>query len=137
MVTPRRPLHVERLRILWGDMDALGHVNNTVYFRYMEQARIGLFAALVPAELAWKKLGMVIASTACDFKRPLVYPADIEVKVFTEPPGGSSLVTIYEIAPVGEAQPWATGRATIVFINLELDRPTRIPDPVRAKLASG
>jgi acyl-CoA thioester hydrolase len=135
METARKPLHVERLRVLWGDMDALGHVNNIMYFRYMEQARIGLFASLVPPELAWKSLGMVIVSTACDFKRALVYPADIEVKVYAEPPGGSSLGTIYEIAPVGEAQPWAVGRATIVFMNLELDRPTRIPDFVRAKLA--
>ena len=46
----RKPVHVERLRILWGDMDALGHVNNTMYFRYMEQARIGLFELLVPRE---------------------------------------------------------------------------------------
>jgi acyl-CoA thioester hydrolase len=131
---PRRLQHVERLRILWGDMDALGHVNNVMYFRYMEQARIGMFAALVPPEQAWKSLGMVIVSTACDFKRALVYPADIEVKVFTEPPGGSSLGTVYEIAPAGEPEPWAVGRATIVFMNLELDRPTRIPDFVRARL---
>ena len=131
---PRRPQHVERLRVLWGDMDALGHVNNVMYFRYMEQARIGLFARLVPEAQAWKTLGMVIVSTACDFRRPLVYPADIEVRVFTEPPGGSSLGTIYEIAPVGEAEPWAVGRATIVFMNLALDRPTRIPDFVRENL---
>ena len=134
MEKPRKLQHVERLRVLWGDMDALGHVNNVMYFRYMEQARIGLFAALVPADQAWKTLGMVIANTSCDFKRALVYPADIEVKVYTEPPGGSSLGTIYEIAPVGESEPWAVGRATIVFMNLELDRPTRIPDGVRAKL---
>ena len=131
---PRRLQHVERLRVLWGDMDALGHVNNVMYFRYMEQARIGLFARLVPEEHAWKSLGMVIASTSCDFKRALVYPADIEVRVYTEPPGGSSLGTVYEIAPAGEQQPWAVGRATIVFMNLELDRPTRIPDFVREKL---
>lgn len=77
---------------------------------------------------------MVIATTSCDFKRALVYPADIEVKVYTEPPGGSSLGTVYEIAPAGEPQPWAIGRATIVFMNLARDRPTRIPDFVREKL---
>ena len=134
---PRRLQHVERLRVLWGDMDALGHVNNVMYFRYMEQARIGLFAKLVPREQAWKSLGMVIAGTSCDFKRALVYPAEIDVRVFTEPPGGSSLGTVYEIAPVGADAPWAVGRATVVFMNLELDRPTRIPDFVRQRLEAG
>lgn len=134
MDTSRKPHHVEILRVLWGDMDALGHVNNIMYFRYMEQARIGLFAALVPEDKAWKTLGMVVASTSCDFRRALVYPADIEVKVFTEPPGASSLKTTYEIAPVGEVEPWAIGRATIVFMNLESGKPTRIPEFVRENL---
>ncbi len=132
---PRRIHHVEHLRILWGDMDALGHVNNAMYFRYMEQARIGFFASIVPADQAWTTLGMVIVGTSCDFKQALVYPADIEVRVSAEPPGNSSLVTHYDIAPVGEAKAWAVGRATIVFMNLALDRPTRIPDFVRERLA--
>ena len=42
-------VHTSRLPIRWGDMDALGHVNNTVYFRYMEQARIEWVRALFPA----------------------------------------------------------------------------------------
>lgn len=133
---PRRIHHVERLRVLWGDMDALGHVNNVMYFRYMEQARIGFFASVVPADQAWKTLGMVIVGAACDFKRALVYPADIEVRVSAEPPGNSSLVTHYDIAPAGELKAWAVGRATIVFMNLALHRPTRIPDFVREKLGA-
>ena len=46
MTQPRRKLvHTEIIPIRWGDMDAMGHVNNTVYFRYMEQARICWFDA--------------------------------------------------------------------------------------------
>ena len=41
-----RLVHVERMRMRWGDMDALGHMNNTVYFRYLEQARISWFDGL-------------------------------------------------------------------------------------------
>src|SRR5438034_7330251 len=66
---PRRLVHVERIAIRWGDMDAMGHVNNTVYFRYMEQARIGWFDALVPREEAWKSTAIVIANASCNFKR--------------------------------------------------------------------
>jgi acyl-CoA thioester hydrolase len=36
----KKLVHVTHIPIRWGDMDAYGHVNNTVYFRYMEQARV-------------------------------------------------------------------------------------------------
>ena len=57
MSEERRLAHVERIPIRWGDMDAMGHVNNTVYFRYMEQARISWFGALVPEDEAWQATG--------------------------------------------------------------------------------
>jgi acyl-CoA thioester hydrolase len=41
----KKLVHVERIAIRWGDMDAMGYVNNTIYFRYMEQARISWFDA--------------------------------------------------------------------------------------------
>ena len=78
-------------------MDAMGHVNNTVYFRYMEQARIGWFDALVPAAEAWKDTGIVIASASCNFKRALNYPGTVEVGLSIGPPGGSSVGTFYEL----------------------------------------
>ena len=42
----KKLVHIERIAIRWGDMDAMGHVNNTVYFRYMEQARIAIYRDL-------------------------------------------------------------------------------------------
>ena len=67
----RKLVHVERIPIRWGDMDAMGHVNNTVYFRYMEQARIGWFDALLPEAEAWKSTGIVVANASCNFKRAI------------------------------------------------------------------
>ena len=96
-VSGRKLVHVERIAIRWGDMDAMGHVNNTVYFRYMEQARIGWFDALVPEETAWKSTGIVIANASCNFKRPINYPGTVEVKVYARAPGGSSVGTFYEL----------------------------------------
>jgi len=39
----KKLVHIERIPVRWGDMDAMGHVNNTVYFRFMEQTRISWF----------------------------------------------------------------------------------------------
>ncbi len=127
-------VHVERLRILWGDMDALGHVNNIMYFRYMEQARIGMFETLVPREKRWTEIGMVIVNAACEFRRALTYPGEIEVSVSVEPPGASSLKTLYEIRVKGDAKPYAEGSAVVVFIDPKKQKPVRIPEEIRARL---
>ena len=126
---PRLLVHTSSIAIRWGDLDALGHVNNTVYFRYMEQARIGWFDALVPQEEAWKSTGIVIANASCNFKRPINYPGTVEVRVLVGPPGGSSVPTFYELR-VGD-ELYADGAATVVFIDMRSQKPARIPDRIR------
>jgi acyl-CoA thioester hydrolase len=128
----RKLVHVERIPIRWGDMDAMGHVNNTVYFRYMEQARIGWFDALVPEAEAWKSTGIVIANASCNFKKPINYPGTVEVRLFVGPPGGSSVPTFYEML-VDEVV-YADGAATVVFIDMAKQKATRIPDGIRQRL---
>jgi acyl-CoA thioester hydrolase len=128
----RKLVHVERIPIRWGDMDAMGHVNNTVYFRYMEQARISWFDALVPEEEAWKSTGIVIANASCNFKRAMTYPGTVEVKLYTDPPGGSSVGTHYEMLIGGEL--YADGAAMVVFIDLRRQKAVRIPEAIRSRL---
>jgi len=132
-MSERKLVHTERLPIRWGDMDAMGHVNNTVYFRFMEQARISWFDALVPQAEAWKSTGIVIANATCNFKRPLNYPGTVEVKVYIGPPGGSSVATYYELVMNGEM--YADGAAMVVFIDMEKQKPVRIPENIRTQLA--
>jgi acyl-CoA thioester hydrolase len=127
-----KPVHVERIPIRWGDMDAMGHVNNTVYFRYMEQARIGWFESLVGREAAWKDTGIVIANASCNFKRALNYPGTVEVCVRVGAPGGSSLPTFYEMRM--ERELYADGAATVVFIDMRAQKPVRIPERIRSLL---
>ena len=128
----RKLVHTERIPIRWGDMDAMGHVNNTVYFRFMEQARISWFDALVPEHEAWKSTGIVIANASCNFKRAMTYPGTVEVKVYTDPPGGSSVATHYELLIDGKL--YADGAAMVVFIDMKHQKATRIPEDIRARL---
>jgi len=127
-------VHVERIPVRWGDMDAMGHVNNTVYFRYREQARIGWFEALVAEETAWKSTGIVIANASCNFKRPINYPGTVEVSVYVGVPGGSSVPTYYELRINEENTVYADGEATVVFVNMHSQKPIRIPDENRGLL---
>ena len=132
MGEPRKQVHVERIAIRWGDMDAMGHVNNTVYFRYMEQARIGWFDALVPGDEAWQSTGIVIVNASCNFKRPINYPGTVEVRVFAGPPGGSSVPTFYDLLVNEELH--ADGAAVVVFLDMRTQKPVRIPADIRGRL---
>ena len=134
MTEERRLAHVERIPIRWGDMDAMGHVNNTVYFRYMEQARISWFGELVPEDEAWQSTGIVIANAICNYRRPITYPGTVEVKLYVGSPGGSSVPTYYELRVGKDATPYADGEAVVVFIDLKLQKPARMPEDIRHRL---
>ena len=128
----KKRVHVEAIAIRWGDMDAMGHVNNTVYFRYMEQARIAWFEALLPSGEAWARTSIVIVNASCNFRKPINYPGTVEVKVFAGEPGGSSLATYYELQVENDL--YADGAATVVFVDAQKQKPLRIPDHVRMLL---
>jgi acyl-CoA thioester hydrolase len=135
MSEDRRLSHVERIPIRWGDMDAMGHVNNVTYFRYMEQARISWFDKLVPERKAWKSNGIVIVNASCNFRRAMTYPGTVEVKLFSAKPGGSSVATYYEMRVDEDPEPYADGAAVVVFIDMKSQKPIRIPEEVRALLS--
>jgi acyl-CoA thioester hydrolase len=131
---PRVLVHCSRQPIRWGDMDALGHVNNTVYFRYMEQARIEWLFEQFPTRTAYGGSGPVIVNASCTFERPLVYPGEVEVRMFLGDLGRSSVGSFYEIWMGGER--YAEGAARIVWIDLATGRSTPLPDAVAAPLAN-
>jgi acyl-CoA thioester hydrolase len=128
----KKLVHTERIALRWGDMDAMGHVNNTVYFRCMEQARIGWFEALLPQGEAWESTGIVIANASCNFRKPMNYPGTVEVNVFAGPPGGSSVPTFYELLIENDLH--ADGAAVVVFIDMQAQKPVRIPERIRSLL---
>ena len=75
----RKLTHEMLIPIRWGDMDMMGHVNNTVYFRYMETVRIewlhGIGAEPNPAGQ-----GPVIVNAFCNFIRQLEYPGEVRAR---------------------------------------------------------
>ncbi|MEO8753218.1 MAG: thioesterase family protein [Casimicrobiaceae bacterium] len=136
MTTPRLLVHTSMQPIRWGDMDALGHVNNTSYFRYMEQARIEWLYAQSKADGAPGE-GPVIVNASCNFLKPLVYPADVEVRMYLGHPGRSSVVSYYDLAVAGKK--YADGAAKMVWVDFASGRPMLLPqqiaEPLRALTA--
>jgi acyl-CoA thioester hydrolase len=128
----RHLVHVTRLPIRWGDMDALGHVNNTIYFLYMEQARMEWVTSLDKAGEPPRDWTTVIVNASCTFLRPLVFPGDVEVRMLLAQPGRTSVHSYYEIVQGGEI--YAEGAAKLVFVDIVKARPVPLPAPVTALL---
>jgi acyl-CoA thioester hydrolase len=126
------------LPLRWGDMDAMGHINNTLYFRYFEIVRLDwLFAigAANPGE-GGSGEGPIIVNAFCNFLRQLKYPGDIEVTLFTANAGRSSFDTLHELRRSDEPTVLvAEGGAKVVWTDYALGRSAPLPDAVRALLA--
>ena len=125
-------MHTSRQPIRWGDMDMLGHVNNTVFFRYCEQARIEWTYGLHPEGDAYSGTGPVIVNASCTFLLPLVYPGDVEVRMYLGDPGRTSVASFYEILKNGTTH--AEGAAKMVWIDLATGSSVLLPDIVTAPL---
>jgi acyl-CoA thioester hydrolase len=132
MEHPRQRVHTTRIPVRWGDMDALGHVNNTVYFRYMEQARIEWLESLGVGDIVNVDSGPVIVNASCTFLLPVTYPATIEIDTLIGHPGRSSLPTYHDIRCVGSDTLYAEGAAKIVWWNPRTGKSVPLPDHLRA-----
>jgi acyl-CoA thioester hydrolase len=131
MTAPRTHVHTSRFPLRFADMDALGHVNNAAYFTFMEQARTEWLARHAPD--AYKQgAGPVIANATCTFRIPLVFPKDVEVRMYLGSPGRSSIDSFYEI--VADGTTYAHGAAKIVWIDLQTGKSTPLPDRIAGPL---
>jgi acyl-CoA thioester hydrolase len=124
-------IHTTTIPIRWGDMDAYGHVNNTIYFRYMEQARCEWLEGL-GYKVAPEGHAPVIINAACTFMIPMTYPGTVEVRTFAGELGRSSVVTSYEMRIVGDETVYAQGSAKIVWMDTATGKSVPIPDDLRA-----
>jgi acyl-CoA thioester hydrolase len=127
-------VHEMIMPIRWGDMDAYGHVNNTVYFRYMEQARVEWITSL-GYKVAPGSESMLMMNGFCNFYQQLSYPGELVLKTFIGNIGRSSLDVFTSMAlstsPDIEA---AVGGATMVWVDLNTGKSSPWPEHVLSKL---
>lgn len=124
------------IEVRWGDMDAQGHVNNTVYFTYCESARVELIRKTgYKGKQAGLAEGPALVSTSCDFKRQVVYPATLDVGVRVERIGRRSFEMSYGIFAHGTDQLVASARSVNAWVEYAAERAVELPVYFRAALA--
>ena len=128
----KKLVHEMALPIRWGDMDAIGHLNNTSYFRYMETIRIDWLTQLghTPGP---DGEGVVIVNAFCNFYRQLEYPGTVLMKMYASDPGRSTFETWATMER--SDQPGlihAAGGATTVWVDFPRQKSAPLPDWLRA-----
>lgn len=121
-----------RIPVRWGDMDAMGHLNNAAYFRYLETARIDWFrsAGFMPDA---QGQGPVIVNAFCNFYRQFEYPDEVLLKMYVSDPARTTFETWATMEKAAEpGRICAAGGATTIWVDFPAQKAVPLPDWVRA-----
>ncbi|MGV3568955.1 MAG: acyl-CoA thioesterase [Ramlibacter sp.] len=130
----KKLVHTMTVPIRWGDMDAMGHVNNAVYFRYLETARIDWFGA-IGCQVNPQGEGPLIVNAFCNFHKQLEYPGDAVVRMYVSDPGRSSFESWATISRGDDpGTVYASGGATTVWVDFPKQKSAPLPAWFRALL---
>jgi acyl-CoA thioester hydrolase len=125
------------LPVQWGDMDALAHVNNTVYLRWYESARVAYGERIGLWELkARENIGPIVASVSCDYRLPITFPDTVHAGARITRLGRSSLAMDHRIVSEAAGAIAAEGTSTLVVFDYQAQKSHPIPDPIREVIAA-
>ncbi len=132
---PQKKLLLEMtIPIRWGDMDAMGHVNNTIYFRYFEVLRLE-WGRRSGAQANPQGEGIVIVNTFCNFLKQLEYPGEVLGRLYVGQVGTTSFDCWMTLTRTDDAQTvYAEGGARTVWVDFPRQKSVPIPDWLRAQL---
>lgn len=127
----KKLIHTAHIPIRWGDMDAMGHLNNASYFRYLETARIDWMYGIgcMPDP---KGEGPVIVNAFCNFYKQLEYPGDVLLKMYVSDAGRTTFESWATIERMDEPGAiYAAGGATTIWVNFPAQKAVPLPDWMR------
>ena len=117
--------------IRWGDMDAMKHLNNAMYFRYLETVRIEWMSSIGCAPDATGE-GPVIVNAFCNFYKQLQYPGDVLIKMYVSDLGRTTFETWGTMELTSEPGViCAAGGATTIWVDFPLQKAKTLPDWLR------
>ena len=128
-----RPVFAHRLTVRFRDCDLMGHVNNSVYFTYLEQARLDWWRHL-GGDQAFPGVTTVVARAECNYRLPAFLDEELEIRMRVDAVGRSSFTVSYDIVRVATLDRIADCRTVSVTVDPATQRPVTLPDQTRALL---
>lgn len=123
--------------VAWGEMDAFGHVNNIIYFRYFESARIAYLERLGGLEyMKDKGVGPILASTQCRFRAPLTYPDTVTVGARVRGVEADRFTMEYCVVSLKLEKVAAEGSGVIVMFDYEQNTKAALPEVLRERIGA-
>jgi len=118
--------------VIWRDMDAFNHVNNAVYFRYFEDARMAFFERTqVIQHMDETNIGPILASTQCQFRAPLNYPDRILIGARIKEISEKRFTMEYGVFSEQQNTLAAKGEGLVVYYDYNAAKSCEIPDVIR------
>ncbi|WP_104490410.1 acyl-CoA thioesterase [Acinetobacter indicus] len=117
--------------VAWGDMDALGHVNNVMYYRYIESARIHYMDQI---RMMQQSFSTVVASNQCKYMRPVFYPDTLKIGVRVEEIRNSAFRMHYLLWSEQQQAVVASAEAIMVCVNSESMQKMPLPESIRQRI---
>ena len=132
----KKRVHTLSIPIRWGDMDAMGHLNNGSYFRYMETARIDWMRS-IGFEPHPSGEGMVIVNAFCNFYRQLEYPGDVLLKMYASDPARTTFETWATMARADAPEVICpAGGATTIWVDFPKQKAMALPEWLRTLVSA-
>lgn len=121
--------------VQWGVQDAFGHVNNVIYFRWYESARIDYLNLLdvegFHVERTHSNVGPIIASITCDYKKQLKFPDTVHIGTRVTRFGNTSIQIDHAVYSEAHKAISTTGTSITVVFDYDLNKPVRVPANLR------
>lgn len=128
----QRLLHTAHIPVRWGDMDNYGHVNNTVYLEYVQEARVEWFAR-VGIAIDHTPQGPVVLQTLHTYLKPVVHPATVVIELYAGAVGRSSLVVEHRLSTLEDPHScYGEGHCKLVWIDHASNASVPVPDSLRS-----
>ena len=130
----KKLVHEMVIPIRWGDMDAMGHVNNAVYFRYLETIRID-WMHRIGATPNPEGEGPVIVNAFCSFLKQLEFPGDVLARHYVAEVGRSSFESYATLERTDDpGVVYAEGGAKTVWIDFPSKKAVKLPEVLQRLL---
>ena len=130
----QHPIHT-KINVAWGEMDALQHVNNVVYFRYFETARIDFFNQInLLEDLQKTGVGPVISENNARYKRPVTCPDTVLVGVTISDIQADRFMMHYNVFSQAQNALTTIGSSQVVMFNFKTGKKANLSEPLLAAL---
>lgn len=128
------PVRLE-IPVAWGEMDALGHVNNVVYIRYLESARISyLLQVGLEDFMGQGQIGPILASIQCKYKSPVTFPDTLIIGTRVTALGEDRMTMHHRLVSAAQKRIVAEGEGVVVSYDYVARKKAPLPDSLRRKI---